>query len=67
MKTEGYVTKQNLLEIARSWKRVASVTPGGKPYFYFTRTPTELKWCFWDRIARRWKIEIETLTRKEQQ
>jgi len=36
------------------WKRVASVTKGGKPFFYFRRTAIALQWMVFDRSSRQW-------------
>lgn len=30
--------------IGKDWRKCPSVTPGGKPYFFFRRTGTMLQW-----------------------
>ena len=41
------------------WEKVASVTRGGKPYFWFKSTLEYFIWVVWDRHEKLWKAEIE--------
>jgi hypothetical protein len=39
------------------WTRVASVTTGGKPYFWTRAIGLNRYWVVWNRVARQWVIE----------
>lgn len=43
----------------KGWKRVASVTPGGKPHFYFRRDKNTVQWICWDRKLQTWQVETK--------
>lgn len=42
---------------ADGWQKCASVTPGGKPYFYYH--PQKRLWVVWSRFDLKWVIESE--------
>jgi len=41
------------------WERVASVTKGGKPYFWFLKTLHYYVWVVYDRREKLWKVKIQ--------
>ena len=48
-----------------AWEKVASVTTGGKPYFWFKRSKHYRAWVVWDRQERKWKAKVEALDNKQ--
>ena len=43
-----------------NWIKTASVTTGGKPFFYTTITPHgQRAWVVWDRFTRTWACQGE--------
>lgn len=52
----GPVVKADLLK--GGWRRVPSVTAGGKKFFYFKCEPYR-QWIVWDRKLKRWVYQEE--------
>ncbi len=42
--------------MALNWKKVPSVRPGGKPYFYVSITPHGKRTVVWDRLTWKWAL-----------
>ena len=42
--------------VREGFREMPSVSPGGKPYFYFRRNPDtdHREWILWDRTEKRW-------------
>ncbi len=45
-----------------AWKKVASVTPGGKHYFWTAIVRGDRYWVVWDRDKKKWAVETEKRT-----
>lgn len=45
--------------LACGWRKVASVTTGSKPHFYFRRVTMGRQWIAWDRVASAWVFTHE--------
>jgi hypothetical protein len=43
------------------WIKCPSVTPGGKPHFWYRRIPTHHQWIVWDRLLSRWTHREERI------
>jgi hypothetical protein len=41
------------------WIKAASVTTGGKSYFWFRKTSKALQWIVWDRKLEQWICQFE--------
>jgi len=44
------------------WKKVASVTPGGKPHFWYRRINGEREWWVWNRQTETWEYKSDKAT-----
>ena len=47
------------------WQKVASVTVGGKPYFWFKKSTHYLAWVVWDRYERKWRAEVRATSNNQ--
>ena len=43
------------------WAKMPSVRAGGKPYFYTARINGKRFWVVWDRVERKWAVDVEAL------
>lgn len=43
--------------MSNMWRKIASATTGGKPYFYLSATGSRC--VVWDRLAQAWVARIE--------
>lgn len=41
------------------WEQVPSVSPGGKPFFWYRRHGAKRQWYVWDRLALVWRFKEE--------
>ena len=41
------------------WDKFASVTKGGKPYFYYCKIARQSYWVVWDRYYLQWEVRTE--------
>ena len=41
------------------WKKVHSVTSGGKSYFWFRRLKNRREWFVWNRFSLKWELVVE--------
>lgn len=48
--------KTQLLE-SHDWQQIASVTSGGKPYFWYRRDTNCQYWLVWNRRFKQWQLE----------
>lgn len=47
-------------DVGSDWERVASVTPGGKPYFYYRKDLQGKSWWIaWDRYKLQWRLSTD--------
>ena len=47
-----------------TWQRCASVTTGGKPWFWHRQTEFGQQWIAWNRAMQTWQQETEHWTRR---
>ena len=47
------------------WAKTPSVTYGGKQYFYTARINGKRFWVVWDRVVRKWAVDMEVLGGKK--
>lgn len=48
-----------------AWKKVGSVTKGGKPYFWFKKSKHYLAWVVWDRAEKKWRAEVRATSNNQ--
>ena len=45
-----------------TWTKCASVTYGGKPYFWTAETPEGRRWVMWNRQTLVWDVTCDNLS-----